>query len=313
MGGGGGGGGYFGSQSPADIGEALRREEQKTEDQTFETKVSEEIGNLLSEYNDRDTEAVRRTLDRVTEALSEELEDTPLAPIFGGSVRKHTYVDGISDVDALLVLKDDSLHSLAPSKVLDYFESKIEKEFPSATVERDRMSVSIGSDDATLQILPAIRKGKQLYIPSASGQEWSKIRPEAFFKKLSEVNARNQDKVVPTIKMVKGINDTFPEQQKLTGYHIESLAIEAFKDYSGATNTKAMIERFFDFAKEAVLSPIRDRTGQSVHVDGYAGPKRSECRRLMAQNLNRIARRIKNANANRSTDKWLRILNQEEE
>ena len=312
-GGGGGGGGYFGSQSPEDIREALRREEQTTENQTFETQVSEEIGNLLSEYNDRDREAVRHTLDRVTKALSEDLEGTPITPIFGGSVRKHTYVDGISDVDALLVLKDESLRDLLPPKVLNYFEGKIEDEFPGASVKRDKMSVSLAFDDVALQMLPAIRKGKHLYIPSASGEEWSKISPEAFLRKLSEANARNQDKVVPTIKMVKGINDTFPEKQKLTGYHVESLAIEAFKEYSGPTNTKAMIERFFDFAKNAVLSPIRDSTGQSVHVDGYAGPKRSECRRLMAQNLDRVARRIKNANANHSIEKWLGILNQEEE
>jgi hypothetical protein len=97
----------------------------------------------------------------------------------------------------------------------------------------------------------------------------------------------------------------------LTGYHVESLAIEAFKSYEGPKDTKAMAERFFEFARERVLSPIKDRTGQSLHVDGYAGKKNSVCRRLIAQNLDRVGRRIKNANATQSLDKWRRILNQE--
>ena len=97
----------------------------------------------------------------------------------------------------------------------------------------------------------------------------------------------------------------------MTGYHVESLAIEAFKDYGGPKGTKAMAERFFEFARDRVLSPLKDSTGQSLHVDGYAGKKNSDCRRQMAQNLDRISRRIRNANATQSVEKWQRILNQE--
>ena len=311
--GGSGGGAYFRNESPESVKVSLRREEQATANQTFEAEVSEQIGNLLSEYNDRDEDAVRRQLDKVKQALAAKLEDISITPVFGGSVRKHTYVNGISDVDALLVLKGDGLSDVPPSEVLDEFEAELGRRFKAASLLRDRMSVTLEGDDLNLQLLPAVRKGKNLLIPSASGEEWSKIRPEAFFRKLTEINDQYGRKVVPTIKIVKGINDTFPEGQKLTGYHIESLAIEAFRDYIGPQNTKAMIEHFFDFAKNGVLSPIKDSTGQSVHVDGYAGSKKSECRRLMAQNLDRVARRIKNANATHSKDKWIRILNQEEE
>src|SRR5258708_28568575 len=162
--GGSGGGGYFGSDSPETISKALRQEEQATESQSFEVEVSKEIGDLLFEYNDRDTEAVRRTLDRVASALSEDLEETSITPIFGGSVRKHTFVNGISDVDALLVLKDSSLSKLSPSEVLDYFENKVKQKFASASIERDRMSVKMTFANVTLQILPAIRKEKTLHI-----------------------------------------------------------------------------------------------------------------------------------------------------
>jgi hypothetical protein len=311
--GGSGGGGYFRNESPESVKVSLRREEQATANQTFEAEVSAQIGDLLSEYNDRDEDAVRRLLDKVKQSLAAKLEDISITPVFGGSVRKHTYVNGISDVDALLVLKGDALSDVPPSDVLNDFEAELGRRFKDANLLRDRMSVTLEGADLNLQLLPAVRKGKSLLIPSASGEEWSKIQPEAFFRKLTEINDQYGRKVVPTIKIVKGINDTFPEGQKLTGYHIESLAIEAFRDYTGPQNTKAMIEHFFDFAKDGVLSPIRDSTGQSVHVDGYAGSKKSDCRKLMAQNLDRVARRIKNANATHSKDKWIRILNQEEE
>jgi hypothetical protein len=166
-------------------------------------------------------------------------------------------------------------------------------------------------DGIKFELLPAIRREGVLHISSASQDKWSKIKPESFFAKLSEVNDQNGAKVVPTIKIAKGIIDTFRGDCKLTGYHVESLAIEAFKNYGGPQNTKAMVERFFDFARERVLSPIKDRTGQSVHVDGYAGRTNSACRKLMAQNLDRVSRRIKNANATQSIEKWQRILNQE--
>ena len=312
--GGSGGGGYFQpSETPQSVKESLRREEQNTANQIFEAEVSEKIGDLLVEYNTRDEAKTRRLLESIRQRLASEFEDTSISPVFGGSVRKHTYVDGISDIDALLVFKDQELCKKGPGAVLDRFEDEVKRRFPDADVDRDKMSVTVKAGDVTLQLLPAVRKHAGLLIPSESGDEWSKIRPETFFNKLSEVNEHNGKKVVPAIKIIKGINNTFPDGEKLSGYHIESLAIQAFRDYDGPQNTKAMIERFFDVAKAEVLSPIKDSTGQSVHVDEYAGPRRSEKRRAMAQNLDRISRRIKNANAIQSSRKWLRIINGEEE
>lgn len=305
---GGSGGGYFRSERPESIRDALRKEERATEDQMFDTQVSDDIGNFLGEYNNRDTDAVRRVLERFKKALENDIEEGSITPVFGGSIRKHTYVDGISDIDSLFVLKGEELTRLGPSEALDFFESKVHEAFPGIAVDRDRMSLRIRREGLALEILPAVRHEGQLCIPSESGQTWSKINPQAFVRKLTEINDRCGGKVVPTIKIAKGINDAFPENQRLSGYHIESLAIEAFKDYAGAKNTKAMVEHLMGFAVGRVLAPIRDKTGQSLHVDEYAGAKGSERRRLMAQNLDRVWRRMKNANATHSREKWIELL-----
>ncbi len=307
---GGSGGGYFRREIPENVRDALREEEKTTEDQLFETQVSKDIADLLSEFSDRDVNAVRSALDRLKKALENDIEDGTITPVFGGSVRKHTYVDGVSDIDSLFVLKGPELSDIEPSEALDFFESKVKTAFPFAAAERDKMSLRIQHEGLVLEVLPAVRREGQLCIPSESGKSWSKINPQPFLRKLTEINDLNGGKVVPTIKVAKGINETFPENQRLSGYHLESLAIEAFKGYTGPQNTKAMVEHFVGFAAERVLSPIRDKTGQTFHVDEYAGAKGSESRKLMAQNLVRVWRKMKNANATHSREKWMELLGQ---
>src|SRR5260370_979168 len=77
----------------------------------------------------------------------------------------------------------------------------------------------------------------------------------------------------------KIINSQQPEALQLNGYHVESLAIESFKDYSGSINPKAMLEHFFNRSRALVLAPIHDKTGQSVHVDTYLGQANSNNRK----------------------------------
>jgi hypothetical protein len=65
-----------------------------------------------------------------------------------------------------------------------------------------------------------------------------------------------------------------------------------------------MLPVFFERARELVLSPIRDTTGQSVHVDEYLGPANSPERVAISHVMGRIARRMRNAAAAGSTAQW---------
>lgn len=305
---GGSGGGVFERETkPEDVQKTIRKEEEKTRDMAFDVEVADTLGQLLKDYNARDTEAVGAALENVKSALAEEIEGT-VAPIFGGSVRKHTYVDGISDVDCLIILRDPQLQSMRPQQVLDYFEERLRKAVPEWEVSRGKLAVTIRKEGSEIQLLPAVKEGKETRIPSARGDSWAKVKPEAFFQQLTKVNERRGGKVVPTIKLIKAINETLPEASRLTGYHIESLAIEAFRNYEGPVNTKAMLEHFSEDACTRVLRPIKDKTGQSVHVDDYLGPANTEDRKLISASLGRVLRRMKNADASRSKDQWLRIV-----
>jgi hypothetical protein len=308
--GGSGGRGFFSGRKPADVGAELRKEEEKTHDQAFDTQIAERLGELLGDANRRDTNAISTAIDEIKEALSADIEGT-VEPIFGGSVRKHTFVDGISDIDILVILRDPELKSLPPHEVLEYFEQKAREKLNGWEVSRGNLSVKLRSEGLEIQALPAVQEQGKTHIPGARTDRWSKINPQAFFRKLSDTNNKFGGKVVPVIKLVKIINSEQPAALQLTGYHVESLAIEAFKTYSGPLNPKAMIEHFFDASRSLVLAPIRDNTGQSVHVDGYLGPANSRIRQEASAALDRIHRSMKNADTLRSEEQWLELFGEE--
>jgi hypothetical protein len=168
------------------------------------------------------------------------------------------------------------------------------------------MAVTVEYDDGmTIQLLPAIKDADgRLHVPSSRQDGWSRINPAAFSEALIRHNQQCGNKLVPTIKLAKAINGTLPEAQRLSGYHMESLGIAAFRDYDGEKTTTVMLPVFFERARELVLSPIRDTTGQSVHVDEYLGPANSPERVAISHVMGRIARRMRNAAAAGSTAQW---------
>lgn len=307
--GGSGGGSYFVGRSPEEVKSALRKEEERTFDQVFDTQMAEVIGGLLAETK-RDVDATSKALKDIKQALEQDIEGS-LDPTFGGSVRKHTFVDGISDVDTLLILRDPTLKSQTPQKVLEFFEREIRRELPKWEISRGKLAITLQKEGLEIQVLPAIRIDGKTRIPASRGDRWSEINPEAFSRKLTEINSRYGDKVIPIVKLAKIINDRQPESLQLTGYHIESLAIEAFKEYRGQLNPKSMLEHLIDRSRTLVLSPIKDRTGQSVHVDDYLGPANSKDRKAASAVLDRVFRQMKNADALRSKDQWLKLLGEE--
>lgn len=101
MGGSGGRGSY--PSSPEEL-EALREQAlQDLRDQERDIAVNEVLSEALAGFNDRDVEGTRERLDAIQEALDGLAIDVNRL-LFGGSVAKHTYVDGLSDVDALVVV-----------------------------------------------------------------------------------------------------------------------------------------------------------------------------------------------------------------
>jgi hypothetical protein len=309
----GGTGGMFNSYyTPERYKEMIRESREKTQDIEFETTVNEGINKLLADYNNRNVDAISAHLEDVKRALEEDIEGS-LKLMFGGSVSKHTYVDGLSDVDTLVLVNKSELANLSPHEVLEYFRSKLEGKFRGVeSIRVGDLAVTVQfSDDTILQLLPALRTPSGLRISDEAGRQWSSvIRPDSFAQRLTTVNDTFSRKVVPVIKLFKGINSGFPESLRLEGYHIESLAIEAFEGYpdSEPRTPKAMLEHFVEQASRLVRSPIIDKTGQSLHVDDYLGKPDSEARIRVAYTLENVFRRMRKADEAGYSDEWLSTL-----
>ena len=95
--GGSGGGGFF-SLPPKDLSQHVREAESEQRDVAYETSVADFLATVLAQYNDRDASLIASVLAKIEDVSSEIEAHVDL--LFGGSVAKHTYVDGLSDIDA---------------------------------------------------------------------------------------------------------------------------------------------------------------------------------------------------------------------
>lgn len=301
-----GGSGCSSWSSPSDIAKKVREEEKKIDAKGFQTKVSEYLSELLTQFNDRDVPLIQRRLEEILNKLKDDIEGK-VEQIFGGSVVKHTYVDGLSDIDCLLMINRTDLEGKSPRDVLGAFEGVLKDKLKGELeISSGQLAITVKySDGMEIQLLPAVKSGDSLKIPSArSDKQWSNIDPKKFHKGLTKYNEKCDGKLVPTVKLAKAIISQLPEARQLSGYHVESLAIDAFKNYSGPKTTASMLPHFFEHSKNRVLSPITDSTGQSVHVDDYMGTANSSERKAASHLLGRISKRMENANASGSLDQW---------
>lgn len=274
-----------------------------TEASEYEAAANAYLQDQLASYNSRDVLKIQKHLDTLRQAIETEI-DGETSTLFGGSVKKHTYVDGLSDVDVLVVVNESSLADSSPQAVLRYFEERIRSRLPDAEVNAGTLAVTVKYADGTeLQVLPALRTSTGVRVASADGSGWSNVvRPQEFANKLTDVNQACGRKVVPVVKLFKGLQASLPETNQVKGYHVESLAIEAFGTYAGRQTYKDMLLHLLRISAQRVLAPVNDTTGQSLHVDDYLGAASSADRVRVSKALDRLVNRLATADSRASLD-----------
>lgn len=280
---------------PGDVDPDVIREEatRRLEAQELVTDINEYLGELLKDYNDRDTDSIAQKLDELLAVLGEAVEGTDRL-LFGGSIAKHTYVDGLSDVDALVVVS--GLEGESPEDLVRSFADAIRSALPSSVVSEvtpGTLAVTVRyTDGAEIQLLPAKERNTSLSIASEDGTQWRVVRPRKFAEKLTEVNKATNGGAVPVVKLAKPLLEGLPEPQRLTGYHVEAIAVDAFRNYAGPMNRQAMLRHLLDHASRAVLSPTSDITGQSVRIDDHLGAAGSSERQAVSASIQRIVNKM---------------------
>jgi hypothetical protein len=298
---------WFDDKDPVALRERLRRSESGVRDAQFESLVARLLADCLADYNSRDTEIIGSILDRIKADLGKEFE-LAVDLRFGGSVSKNTFVNGLSDIDALVLLHPTDAAGKSPEQLREIFAEKLQARFGADAVREGHLAVTLNAYGQEIQLLPAMAEGGRLKISSHDGKHWSTIRPRAFSVELTKLNKELDSKLVPTIKLAKGILAGLPEQRQISGYHAEVLAVAIFRGYMGDKTPKDMLRHLFDRLPDAVRQPIGDPTGQSMYVDEYLGPAKSVQREIVADAVDRIARRIRNADGAKSVDRWRELV-----
>ena len=260
-----------------------------------DNRFNEYCENLLVQYKRRNGKAVTRHLNGLCNILSHD-DDHVVQTKFGGSVQKGTFVTGLSDVDVLLIVNQSTLKNKPPSKVIAYVGDTIQRRLPKNPVNKGKLAVTVGyADKSEIQILPAIRTTDGFRIAEPRSTKWSNVvHPERFVERLIKVNNSRGGRVVPVIKFAKALADCFitHEDRKIKGYHMESLAVGAFKGYNSELDSRSMLLHFLSYSMKAVMSPIPDPTGQSTYVDEHLGPACSKLRKGVSTQFGQIQGKV---------------------
>ena len=246
-----------------------------------EDRFNQYCEELLARYTRRNQQAVTRHLESMCNIIRS--EGHVVQTMYGGSVQRGTYVTGLSDVDVLLIVNQSSLLNQSPASVIQQVRRTISERLPNNPVRAGNLAVTVGyASGIEIQVLPAIRTDSGgVRIAEPGSTTWGNVvHPETFARRLAEINDASDGRVVQGIKLAKAMANCHISRpsRKLSGYHLESLAIRAFRNYRGQQNPRAMLNHFLSHSMTAVRSPISDTTGQSGYVDEYLGPANSRLR-----------------------------------
>ena len=286
------GGGGFGGYRSIGTSSQLSSSTSGAQASQHEIEMNEFLEDLLKDYNKRDVAAIRTHLNEIEKVLGREIEGLDRI-LFGGSISKNTFIEGASDVDALVILDRAKYKDATPKELQNAFAKMLQQRFPRTEIKCGSLAVTIKYKDYEIQLLPALRNNGKLQIASNDCACWStSINSAKFTEKLTATNKMNSNKVVPVIKLAKSLLSNLPSKYQLSGYHVEALAVDAFSTYNGRCTLYDMTMHFLNYSTKRVLTPMSDVTGQSGIIDDNLGIARSITRQKLSGHIKDIAGRF---------------------
>ncbi len=289
------GGGGFGGYRSIGTSSQLSSSTSGAQASQHEIEMNEFLEDLLKNYNKRDVDLIRTHLNEIEKVLGREIEGLDRI-LFGGSISKNTFIEGASDVDALVILDRAKYKDATPKELQNVFAKMLQQRFPRTEIKCGSLAVTIKFKDYEIQLLPALRNNGKLQIASNDGACWStSINSAKFTEKLTATNKMNSNKVVPVIKLAKSLLSNLPSKYQLSGYHVEALAVDAFSTYNGRCTLYDMTMHFLNYSTKRILTPMSDVTGQSGIIDDNLGIARSITRQKLSGHIKDIAGRFSGA------------------
>lgn len=264
---------------------------------------------LTNEINQKDVDKINARKAEILKTLKEDFDAEDIST--GGSYSKHTYVNGMSDIDILIklgVYSDSSIPNKEDSKeVLKNIAERLRQKYPRTEIEVGKMAITLKFSDGTeIQVLPAFSRYNGYKIPDPDSNGWTPSNPERFKRKLTEVNQENGGKVKPIIKLAKDVLNK--NNVPIKSYHLENIAVEAFENYPGGRSYSEMLIYLLKAAEKKVKRKMPDETGQSEYVDEYLGNKGSKKRLELSRKIRNVKEKLSDAS---SKEEWESAYNGE--
>lgn len=293
---GGGGSGYGGGRRGGGGSNTAAAARARDQTNRSEAKVQEEqaLREILARTQRPDDTKVREQARAAAKELNRESPDLRAIPTLGGSGAKGTYVEGISDHDIVVrVSPEDS--GKGPREILHSLAAKLKRLHPNADVMIGRMAVTVKEGGRELQYVPAKRDGRYIRLPIPGQDTWgNQAQPRKFVNKLNRTDARLDGGVKEAIRAFRIAQEKYLKpEERLDGYHVESIALLAFRSYPTGRSRAQMAEDMTRAAASLVRKPIKDRTGQSLHVDEKLGEPNSAARQQASHALRSLADEMK--------------------
>src|SRR6478609_5763406 len=160
----GGSGGGFWAGKPGKFADAIREAHQATGADAYEAEVAQFLSEVLAAVNSRDVDTIARHVESIRRALNDDI-DGAIDLLFGGSISRRTYVDGISDVDALVILDRARFDTDDPELVCAYLGQRMTDRFPRGNVARDGFAVSVWFGELKVELVPVLRTPSGVALP----------------------------------------------------------------------------------------------------------------------------------------------------
>ncbi|MET0603459.1 MAG: CBASS oligonucleotide cyclase [Baekduia sp.] len=135
-----------------------------------------------------------------------------------GSYRRGTKTKKLKDVDIFVVIDPKGpqadLRNQDPSVVLEALRKLLAATYSNVAADGFACTVKLGEDEevASFDVVPAFkRKGGGYEIPDADRSTWISTNPKIHHEQSTKKNGQCDEKFVPFVKMIKGINRNFDE------------------------------------------------------------------------------------------------------
>jgi hypothetical protein len=190
-----------------------------------------------------------------------------------GSYRRDTKTKKLKDIDIFVVVDPSGaqagLRKKTPRAILDALAAVLRPHYGDVVVDRMACTISFGSDEEimSVDVVPAFKRtgaGGGYEIPDSSTGRWIATNPKRHHELSTAKNKACDEKFVPFVKMIKGINRELGDPVT-PSFLLEVMAQTLVKEPFGRYQDE--IRWFLATAAEAVRDPWPDPAGLGPDVN----------------------------------------------